>query len=515
MENTIARRNSNKLSRFSVPVQKRLTTNGITLNCPEIVSYKNGVVEWKLPSDATGCVLTVDGVCVCDGDLFHGGKYDLSSARDGAIVSIAASDGQKRSAAVSFALDKKSDALILPPVDGIELNGEKLTWKPYGGAIGYRVTDIDDNVRVVRSTVYDMADRSLVSSVYPVIESTVIDSSRLAPCGTLPYLKGSGSVSSPYRIYTPFDLRTIDYYEDLFARKGSSRRNSYKIMQDIDYDTVGALEDETNIYSLKKPFFGVLDGDNRTLSGITVNYDGGYWALFDFAAAGSVIKNITFDSPTIVNVWQSSRFYPVDASIATVAFIGYGTVSGIKLRYANYSSAGGEVSGIVAHNYGCVTGCSVESSKFAQGVVGMVGQACYEMAGIVGENLSGGVVSSNTVLSLDIVGSTCEGGGSTYNNVRTAGGIVAVNRAGGIVGNNRYSRITMVGMSDRFDGLSGGYEWGGIVAYNAGSVLIGGRSNIGTFKWNGTIVTECNGAVRGATGDQRKRDVGKNDGTVA
>ena len=36
------------------------------------------------------------------------------------------------------------------------------------------------------------------------------------------------------------------------------------------------------MYTLHKPFFGTLDGDGKKLSNVYVNYDGGYWALFDY-----------------------------------------------------------------------------------------------------------------------------------------------------------------------------------------------------------------------------------------
>ncbi|MCX4314820.1 MAG: hypothetical protein OSJ83_13335, partial [Clostridia bacterium] len=67
-----------------------------------------------------------------------------------------------------------------------------------------------------------------------------------------------------YIIKTPFDLRAIDYYESLFAARGG-KPNHYVLSEDIDYGTVNALDNESNVFALKKPFFGVFDGNNKKL----------------------------------------------------------------------------------------------------------------------------------------------------------------------------------------------------------------------------------------------------------
>lgn len=505
----------------SKPVNKTFVADGVAISVPQNISIDDGVISWVNPSGALGCVLTVEGKTVSDGadGLYHAQTYDASALSDGVRITLAVmGDGVwlRDSETVAFILDKTNNELDVDRVSGLSVDGETLSWQPYGGATAYRVIDIDYNVTTVTETSYDMSDKNLVIAVYPVIKSSTFSTVALAEGSVvIDYLEGKGTATDPYKIKTPFDLRAIDYYENIYAQNGGTGAvNNYKIMNDINYDTVSVLEDESNMYTLRKPFYGVLDGDDKKLSNVSVNYDGGYWALFDLTVAGSVVKNIRFDSPTIVNVLQHSE-RPINASIATVANINRGTVSGITVDHASYTAAGGEVCGIVSHNYGTVTECKVTSSTFTQGSYDLPGQACYEMAGIVTENCAGGVVSNNVVSALTIAGTACEGDGdSYYYNVRTAGGIVAVNRAGGSVSNNGYDGLIMTNMLDFYNGNDGGYEWGGLVAYNAGTVVVGASSNLGTFTWNGESITRVGGASTGASADQRKKDVGKNDGTV-
>ena len=91
-------------------------------------------------------------------------------------------------------------------------------------------------------------------------------------------------------IKTPFDLRAIDYYE-LRRSETNGVRRCYRIENDMDYNAVNALESDSNIYTLRKPFNGTLDGNGKKLSNIRVNYDGGFWALFEFLERGAVVTN--------------------------------------------------------------------------------------------------------------------------------------------------------------------------------------------------------------------------------
>ncbi len=388
------------------------------------------------------------------------------------------------------------------------LQDSVLKWNKVKDAIGYRVVDIDFNVTEITTTSYDMFDKNLVLGVYPVKPNEKFDITQIVP-SDIKYLDGDGTAANPYLIKSPFDLRAIDYYETRYFNENKQTRNNYKIANDLDYSSVNVLEGISNMYTLHKPFFGTLDGDGKKLSNVYVNYDGGYWAMFDFLSVGSSVKNIVFENPEIENKLQV-KDVPINASIATVAYRNYGTVSAINVKNAKYTAAGGEVSGIVLHNYGTVENCEV-SGTITQGVTGQVGQACYEMAGVVLENCKDGKVTGNKVTALVIAGSQCSGDdGSKYYNVRTAGGIVSVNRTGGTVSGNSYTTLTMTNMLNYYNEPSA-YEWGGIVAYNANGGTVSGNT-VGSFKWNGANITR---KIGDPTTDHRGTLVGKNDASSA
>lgn len=476
--------------------QTTITYNaeGFALKSPEIKSFKSNVLEWNAVSGATAYLLKIDGTQVSEENstdgYIHSTKFDFSDYTSKNIIGIelsAVGDDVyfKTSAALALKVSFAENRLCMLPVTDYELENSVLKWKAVGGATEYRVVDINYNVTRVVENQYDMSDKNLVIGVFPVSDSTVIGDAATEPLN-IEYLEGEGTESSPYLIKTPFDLRAIDYYELLY---GKTRKNRYRVENDIDYDTVAALDEESNIYMLTQPFYGVLDGNGKTLSGIRVRYDGGYWALFDFIVKGATVKNVKFDGANIVAELQN-KDYPLNPAIATVAYKNFGTITGVTVSHAEYSASGGAVCGIAYHNdeLGIVENCTV-SGKFTQADTGLYSQACYEMAGVVVENY--GVVRGNKVTQLTLSGDVSASeiwedgelkGYSYYNNARTAAGIVAVNRKNGTVTDNSYTSLTMSNMLNYYKG-AGAYEFGGIVAYNAGTVVKGSAS-FGSFTWS-------------------------------
>ena len=491
-------------------------SEGIELRSPEITSCENGEIKWTSVPGVSAYRLTVDGRTVSDNDdgFYHSNTFDASALTGRSLITLEAAGGNARNKCggiTSVLYDGSDKTLSLSPVKGLRADGEVLRWDADNAAAAYLVIDIDYNVIKTADTFYDMSNENIVLGVYHDTCSPIFGCVP-APCD-IPYLNGSGTAADPYIISTPFDLRTVDYYESLYASAGGTEdRKHYKIICDLDYNQVRALESDSNIYTLRKPFFGALDGCGKTLSDINVNYDGGYWALFDFIAKGGTVKNIRFVNPSVDNKLQKPE-HPLDASVATVANRNYGTVDGITVVGAKYASSGGEICGIVSHNFGVVENCTV-SGEFTLYATGMQSQACYEAAGITTENLCGGHLRGCYVPSLTVKGEYCKGSGNVYYcNMRTAAGIVSVNRAGGTVENCGFSSIAMINALCNCDGNAGGFEWGGIVAYNAGTV-IKGTAALGKFVWNGAEVTADIGADGNAEAEQLGRLVGKNDGVV-
>lgn len=525
--------------RDSEPTLITYTVRGEQLRSPNITSFENGVLEWAADSDAIAYKLSVNGTPVTDvGDgLWHGNTFDVKNYSGAVKISIAAvGDGVycKDSGATTVRANAKKTALTMLPVESFTIDNGVLKWDAVGGAKAYRVVDLNRSVTTIESTSYDMSDKILVYGVYPVSDSAFIRDAEVEKVA-IDYLDGKGTAAEPYLIKTPFDLRAIDYYEAEYEQtvkvNAAAAPNNYRIENDIDYAQVPVGDEESNIYTLSRPFFGVLDGNGKTVSNVRVVYDGGHWALFDFVLKNAVVKNLKFDAPSIVNKLQD-KDHPLNAAVSTIADINYGSITGITVADASYASGGGAVCGIASHNYGTVSGCAV-SGEFKQLGTGKYGQACYEMAGVVVENCKGGIVSNNEVSALRVLGEVVSSeiykwneatqknelvGYYHYNNIRLVGGIVAVNRAGATVSGNSYKSVTLTNMLNEIGGSDSG--WGGLVAYNAGTVTVGGKT-LGTLTWgtstkNGEQISPITVSISRTVGtktDRRGTQVGNNDGT--
>ncbi len=539
----------------SKPTDYIYNLQGVKLESPKIISFSDGVVEWSETAHATAYRIKIDG-SVVDGN-YHSTRLDLKEHVGSRIEITALNDGSSyysSSDTLALNVNAARTALTLPAVSEYSVSGSTISWKPVGGVKEYRVVDVNMTVVSTLSAAdelkYDMTGKTIVAAVIPVSDNPIIRDA-VPTFADIKYLEGEGTAQNPYKIRTTMNLRAIDYYEAVYAEKSKTSAdavplNHYILDRDIDYNAVAALEADSNFFTLNNPFFGVFDGNFKKLSNIRVVYDGGYWAMFDFIAAGATVKNLKFVAPEITNGLQDENF-PLGASVAVVADKNYGTISGVTLKDARLSAAGGEVCGICSHNYGTVEKCTVTgNSEFIELDTGLPNQACYEMAGIVLENY--GTVSRNVVVSLDIRGNKATNVaeweyddygnpvkplkyGTPYNNTRTVGGIVACNRSGGVVSDNMFGSIDMIMMNDDYgqktstgdDGsivYSKGFEYGGIVAYNAqgGEIVIGASGNIGTMTWSDTadvgkrISTERGGQAKH---DKRGTVVGQNDGRVS
>lgn len=534
----------------SDPVEYTYTAKGVTLNSPQVVSFEDGTLEWSKVNSASAYRVSVNGSAVSDGGdgLYHKTTLDVSnyiSPSDVLKVEVSAVGKNSRyfyeSPAMTIGVNKAKSKLTLLPITGYELSDGVITWEPVGGASLYRVVDINMTVvKLIKSTdtmSYDMVGKNLILGVFPTSANPKIADADISPVA-IDYLEGKGTAAEPYLIKNPFDLRAIDYYEFMYAEalaKGEEpAQNHYRVEKNINFNVVAALDSDSNIFTLSKPFYGNLNGNYKKLSNVRVVYDGGFWALFDYITTNATVRNMTFDSAEIENMLQKPE-RPLGGSVAMIAKTNYGTISGVTVSDARFTAMCGSVSGICTHNYGTVTQCEV-SGEFIQVSIEVLAtedeplkfnQACFEMAGVVLENY--GTVSNNLVRELNIRGNSCKNieeciygdygsileitkYGDPYNNVRCGGGVVAVNRSGGVVSGNSYGTINLIKVNGDF----ANQEFGGIVAYNAPDAqVIYSESQLGTFTC--TDADSAGAAIsseQGGRTDHRGTVVGKNEGTA-
>lgn len=445
----------------SAPTSKTYNTEeGTQLRSPEIISFNNGVIAWNKDSGVSAFVIKVNGTLVSDN--YTQTTYSVSSLFSSARIEIAAKNSNGVGPATAVNYDYSAKKLRMLPVSNYTLEGEVLKWGEVDGAIGYKVVDLDFNAYTVQIPHYIMTLRNVLYGVYPIMPDDAVVQSAAVEAVDIPYLSGSGTAANPYLIKTPFDLRTVDYYELRYGEEGGSK-NYYKIDADMNYQSVAALEGDSNVFTLRKPFYGVLDGNGKKLSNFSVTYRNGFWALFEHVAQGGEIRNITFSSPEINNGVQDSE-HPINPAIATVAYRNYGVITGITVNNARYTATAGSIAGIAVHNFGTVSACTLIGCTFTEGSTSNIGSAAYEMAGVVLENNKGGSVTGCSVKTLTVKG--------TGTNVGTTGGIVSVNRKGGILTNNSFDGVTV-------SNLQSGKELGGIAGYTA--VAIGAQGTLGTL----------------------------------
>ena len=459
----------------SSPITTTLNYGGAKLTGPEITSFDKNVIKWD---GVTGAVYTVkvNGQTVTESAT---DSYDVSSLTDSARIDIFASLNGETSDVTSMMYDYYAGKLRALPISEYTVDGEVLRWSAVKGATGYKIVDLDFNSYTVKNLYYDMAMRNIVYGVYPVMPaSSVLASADIVSAADIKYLEGSGTATDPYLINTPFDLRTVDYYELRYSENGGNK-NYYKINANMDYRTVSALDGESNMFTLRKPFFGTLDGGNHTLSYITVKNNNGFWAMFEHIAVGATVTSIKFDTATITNSVLDTT-HPINATIAMVAYRNYGTVSQITLANGKFNTKGGEIAGLVAHNFGTVSNCTVTGCELRENTTSDLGTAAYEMAGVVLENCGGGRVENNSVSTLTIYG--------MGSNIGSSAGVVAINRKGGAVTNNSFDGVII-------RNLKSGKEAGGVVGYCAtGGTVTKGSGTLGSLTVNNANVTNENGS---------------------
>ena len=152
----------------------------------------------------------------------------------------------------------------------------------------------------------------------------------------------------------------------------------------------------TPIGTEKQPYTGTFDGNDKTITGLTINQSGTeYVGLICHLGSGGTVKNLTLENVDITG--QTYVGSVVGWNDGTVAAC---TVSG------NVMGLGDTVGGVVGFNYygstliACYATCSVNSYGYGTG--GVAGRnygtmtACYHATGSVdSEDYIGGVVGRN------------------------------------------------------------------------------------------------------------------------
>ncbi len=228
-----------------------------------------------------------------------------------------------------------------------------------------------------------------------------------------------GSADHPYIITTTAEL-------DLLAEKvnaGNDYANTYfQLGADITYDKTV----ENNYTAIGKgssiSFKGTFDGMGWTISGINISKAStNYQGLFGYLGEGAVVKDVNLANSVILGHFYSGGIagYNVNGTVS-----GCTVASTVQVQATNSNAY--YHGGIVAFNYGTVSGCTSSAQ--------LTCASGRYYGGIVGYNR--GMVSNNFVI------------GVTVPSVDRYGAIVGYNNSKGSLSNNYYYNCTMAGQSN-------------------------------------------------------------------
>ena len=249
----------------------------------------------------------------------------------------------------------------------------------------------------------------------------------------------------------------------------TNENGTYALNQDIDASATAGWNNGAGFTPISS-FSGLLDGQNYTISGLTIN-----------SSTGSNVGLIGTNNGTIENLTLSGGSVTSNASnVGALAGTNNGTVSNVS---SSINVTGGTkgtqwVAGLVADNYGSVLDSSTSGTVSG-------GTSTWErVGGVVATNELGATVNSTS-------SATVTGGRSGWNDV---GGVVATNY--GSVG-DLSSTGTVIS-----DGGSGSYNIGGVVGINWGTIGSSTSSatlvdRTGASGWFGLVAGTNEGSIEG------------------
>lgn len=271
---------------------------------------------------------------------------------------------------------------------------------------------------------------------------------------------GNGSVHNPYLICTAAQL-------NLIGSDATLNTKSFKLGANIDLAGVA--------YNMIGNFTGSFDGDNHTISNLTINSQSRA-AFINQLRSGGLVKNLGLENVNIVTGPSGGGLVGINRGTITNSYV-TGAVTGtnyigglagqnvtaITGSYASVTVTAGAgsqyVGGLVGRTNVPSGGPSTITNSYATGTV-TTGAGSQYVGGLVGSNGSGGGVITNSYAT----GTVIAGDGSYY-----VGGLVGINErnnggANGTIINSYASGAVMMAE------ISYAYNIGGLVGYNQGTI---------------------------------------------
>ena len=340
----------------------------------------------------------------------------------------------------------------------------------------------------------------------------------------------AGTGTDSYWIRDREDLRHLADYVNIGKNdcQGLTFLQAQDIVCDATYTPIGHNLSNTDIAY----FSGTYDGQGKTISGITVDRNGGntpaddYVGIFGFIQAGTV-QNVILANSTFI-----ARYYVG----GIVGYNNYGTVRNCRVESDVYIKAGYSGAnchgGIVGRNnyikgsYPLVSGCvsAAEITRNGYGNCGAFGGIVgYNFAGTIRDCLYTGSTITTTASSTSATTRGCIVGHNNltevklYNNYYTNADIAGIGandgNVQGNIGGARLAYTVTLGENISLVGNETAYTVSGLTAIGTGNyalrygtTLYSGEGQTLTLNYTGTIPTGHNleysattGTINGAT----------------
>ena len=346
-------------------------------------------------SEPIGAVLTITAVSVAD------------PTKSGMAI-ITVSNLPTLTGSVSISGDDWENATLTAAYSGTGAGVEAVQWRRNGseipGAIGatYVVADADRGQDITAAVQYSGNSSLVESSSYPIRNLTgIYDQAQLAAIGT--------------------DAVTLGKYYILVASSIALTGNWMPIGNDT------------------TSFTGSFDGQNNTISGLTINTTVGYQGLFGYVNGGTV-KNLGLTGVDIINGGNGTG--------GVVGYSNNGIIENCSVD-GSITGSGERIGGAVGYTdnstiQNCYTICNINSSGIlVGGVVGRIDNGsiiknCYAKGTIISTGVGTGVDAGAGWIG-GVVGAAID---STIQNCYATGNVTGYgSRVGGLVGSNNNSTM--------------------------------------------------------------------------
>ena len=289
------------------------------------------------------------------------------------------------------------------------------------------------------------------------------------------YSGGTGAPNDPYQIATAADLIALgetpeDYDKHFILTADIDLDPNLPGRKVFDKAVIAPDTDPADDWFQGVPFTGVFDGNDRTISHLTIA-GRDYVGLFGWLGPGATISNLALQAADV----KGSGSY-------VAGLVGLNQGGSITVSYGTGTVGGaGWVGGLVGENHGSISASfSSATVRGEYSVGGLTGDnrgsldtsratgavsGEYAVGGLVGYNY-GSIAASYSAGAVNgywsvggLAGNNRGGIATSYSN----GSMDAVRYVGGLVGNNSYGSITA---SYSTGAVSGHTDAGGLVGYH-------------------------------------------------